>query len=142
MEMPKIDMMALWRKLPASDMAIIRRIVKPKSFQLKGSRPKLHDSDESRYAAYVWRMVAFYVSPNSQHHCIPTTCFWWLPKGSDGKVMQRLNGLVDKITATVPRQEWWGVRAWSGLSSMEEAERRREYLRATGNDAESFVNGD
>jgi len=139
MEMPTIDLMALWRQLPAEDMALIRRIVKPGSYELRGSRPKLHDSAESRHAAYVWRMVVFMVSPNAQHHCIPTTCFWWLPADTDGKVMQRLNNLVNKITDTVPPEEWWGVRAWRGLADSDAAENRKAFMKGWKNDAREYL---
>jgi hypothetical protein len=36
--------------------------------RLRSSKPKING-----LAMYVWRMVAFQVSPNSQHHCMPMT---------------------------------------------------------------------
>lgn len=46
--------------------------------RLRSSKPKL-DSDINRLASYVWRIVAFQISPNSQHHCIPMTAEFDLP---------------------------------------------------------------
>lgn len=136
MEMPRIDMQALWRKLSAEDMAIVRRVVR--DWKLRSSRPKIHDSAESRYAAYVWRMVAFQISPNTQHHHMPTTCFWWLPDDTGKAVMQRLDGIVDAICDTVPCSEWWGVRAWRGLASSEAADDRKIFLKGWKNDAPAY----
>jgi hypothetical protein len=136
MNMPRIDMQALWRKLSAEDMAIVRRVVR--DWKLRSSRPKIHDSAESRYAIYVWRMVAFQISPNVQHHCIPTTCFWYLPKNTSKAVMQRLDSIVDAICDTVPNEEWWGIRAWCGLDSLEAADERKFFMKGWKNDACSY----
>lgn len=38
--------------------------------KLRASKPK------EGQAAYVWRMLAFYVSPVSQHQCMPITADW------------------------------------------------------------------
>jgi hypothetical protein len=48
---------------------------------------------------------------------MPTTAFFYLPKDTDKAQLQRLDGLVDKITNTVPAHLWHGVSIWSGLSS-------------------------
>jgi len=135
----RIDLMALWRKLPAADMALVRRIAHAKTWELRSSRPRI-DTDDSRYAAYIWRMVAFQVSRNSIHHCMPTTCFWWLPKGTDKATMQRLNRIVDAVLDTVPQDEWWGVKAWSGLSSHTAATDRKDMLRGVKSDAPAYLN--
>lgn len=137
MLMPRIDLPALWLKLPPADMALVRRIVRP-TWRLRLSRPMLRDSAESRYAAYIWRMVASYVSPNSQHHCMPTTCYFWFPKGTDKAVIQHLDRLVDEITDTVPAEEWWGVRAWAGLTS-EGAEVRKSCLKGFKSNVQEYL---
>lgn len=138
MTMPRIDLQALWQKLSKDDMSIVRRVVRENTWRLRTSRPKLCDSNESRYAAYVWRMVAFMVSPHSQHHCMPITCFWWLPEGTDKKVMQYLDRLVDEITNTVPDSQWWGVRAWSGLTA-DQADLRKDCLKGFKNDVSKYL---
>lgn len=139
MIMPQIDLGTLWRKLSVKDMAIVRRIVDQKTWCLKGARPRLHESAESRYAAYVWRMVAFQISPNAQHHHMPTTCFWWLPKGTNKSIIQWLDGLVSKITDTVPKEEWWGVLAWSGLASSEDVDMKKFLYKATSNNVKEYM---
>lgn len=138
MNMPRIDLQALWRKLSPADMAIVRLITREKTWRLRATRPILREYAKSRHAAYVWRMAAFWVSPNSKHHCMPTTCFFWLPKGTCKADIQYLNRLVDVITDTIPQEEWWGVRAWSGLSS-DQAELRTECLKGFQHDVAKYL---
>jgi hypothetical protein len=67
-------------------------------------------------AAYVWRMVAFLVSPIAKHHCMPCTADFDLPEDDYSKrreMAKELDKLVDKITNSVPRQQWYGVRRWA-----------------------------
>jgi len=139
MKMPRIDLTVLWKKLSKDDMAIVRRIIREDTWRLRTTRPILRESNESRYAAYVWRMVAFLVSPNSKHHCMPTTCFWWLPKNMDKTAMQRLNRLVDEITDTVPANEWWGCLAWRGIQSSDDADMRKFCLKGMKNNVPKYL---
>jgi hypothetical protein len=138
MLMPRIDLRSLHQNLPLADMSIVRRISKSNTWRLRTTRPVLRDSEESRYAAYVWRMVVFLVSPNSKHHCMPTTCFFWLPRGTSKATLQHLNRLVNVITDTVPEEEWWGVRAWSGLTS-EQADLRKDCLGGFNHDVSRYI---
>lgn len=67
-------------------------------------------------AAYVWRMVAFSVSPNYRHHHMPCTADFDLPVEdyTERRAMaKRLDDLVDRIVKSVPTDRWYGVRRWS-----------------------------
>jgi len=111
--MPRIDLYLLHTTLSQEDYAIVRRIVN--KWRLKASRPIIKSSDESAYAAYVWRMVAFYVSPRTVHHCLPVSAFFYLPRGTEKDLIKRLDRLVSKIIDTVPKDEWHGVKIWAGI---------------------------
>jgi hypothetical protein len=74
-------------------------------------------------AAYVWRMVAFSVSSNPRHQCMPCTADWDLAddyRGADRRVDHdalraecgRLDKIVDQIVAVVPKEQWAGVIRW------------------------------
>jgi hypothetical protein len=73
---------------------------------------------EGGETAYIWRMVAFYVSPISQHHCMPVMADCDLPADDFDKRMKlakELDKIVDKIVDTVPKDQWYGVARWHGL---------------------------
>lgn len=113
---PKIDLYLLYHTLPPEDYALVRRVTDQKTWRLKGSRPKIHPTDpQSNLVAYVWRMAAFYLSSNPDHHRMPMGAFLYLPADADKELIQRLDRIVDKTCDTVPKNEWHGVRAWRGL---------------------------
>jgi phenylpropionate dioxygenase-like ring-hydroxylating dioxygenase large terminal subunit len=102
MEMPIIS----YKPQNASEDVILCQITS-KDGRLRASRPK------DGIAAYVWRHVAFTISPISQHHCMPVTSYFWLPSGHyDTK---ELDALVNKIVNEVPKGAWHGVAKWRGL---------------------------
>jgi hypothetical protein len=100
---------------------------------LRSSKPK--DGE----AAYVWRMVAFSLSNNRKHWCMPVTAEFDLPEqywAPDAKFrlehgieayetersnrhearrarVKELKAIEDAIINSVPRQEWYGVRRWA-----------------------------
>jgi hypothetical protein len=116
--MPRIDLRLLHQVLEPDDYRIVRRICDPKTWCVKRTRPKIFDNDaESRYVSYVWRMVAFTVSPIHDHHCLPVTAYFYLPKDADKELVQRLDALVDKVTSTVPKDQWYGILRWRSLYS-------------------------
>ena len=93
--------------------------------RLRASKPPVSKDDPtSGEAAYVWRMVAFQVSPNGKHHCMPCTADFDLPtiywdrtdpSSHDRRRarIKELDAVVDAIVNTVPKNEWHGIRRWS-----------------------------
>ena len=80
---------------------------------------KKYDTDNSGIVAYVWRQVVFFVSPKSQHQCMPTLDFCDLPKSvtSQGYTMhnpqlQALHDLADKVVDCVEKADFNGVKRW------------------------------
>lgn len=73
-------------------------------------------------AAYVWRMVAFMVSPNPKHHCMPCTAEFgiemktpegrWDVRGIHAYTKDVLDPIVSKIVDAVDKREWHGVHRW------------------------------
>ena len=98
--------------------------------RLRASKPKVIRTDlgpkddgigyyhnwhiEGGETAYVWRMVAFQVSPKSQHHCMPCTADFDLPGSfSENRALAKeLDAIVAKIVDAVPPSEWHGLRRW------------------------------
>lgn len=133
MTMPTIDTSRLF--CTEEESAILRIIIKSDG-TLRASKPtlgkmtKIKDTsspygyvfawanDAERLqakAAYVWRMVAFAVSPNPVHHCMPTTTGFDL----DGTFEERralekeLDVFADKIVKCVPVREQAGTMRWA-----------------------------
>jgi len=71
------------------------------------------DNDQGE-TAYVWRMVAFAVSPKSQHHCLPCTADFDVPrKWSEKRArLDELNALADKIVSVIPARQHHGTIRW------------------------------
>lgn len=65
-------------------------------------------------AAYVWRMVAFFTSPISQHHCMPVMAEFYVCNRSEA---QKMDELVDRIVDSIPKAEWNGVRRWAEVGA-------------------------
>lgn len=116
--------------LNAWEKSIVSRIVNPKTGQLRASKPKVTRTEGGKdeygqriyiknydegCAAYVWRMVAFYVSPVSQHKCMPVMAFCDLPSGENGyrEVEKSLESLIDAIVASVPSRQRHGLQTWA-----------------------------
>lgn len=105
---------------------------------LRAAKPEVtrHKAGEDRYgrtryepdytegcAAYIWRNVAFSISPMSQHQCMPVTDWFDLP-GPGGynderrALCKELDKVVDVIIKTVPQSERHGLRRWGQVLGM------------------------
>lgn len=139
-EMPKVDMVKLSMVLTADEMEIVSQFVKADG-TIRASKPKVerfvasqekvcnqygcfidkkYDTNELQgKAAYTWRHVVFFVSPKSQHQCMPTLDFCDLPKSviSQGYTMnnpqiEALHRLADKVVDCVNIEDLNGVKRW------------------------------
>lgn len=125
--MPKIDIHNCG--LTVGEWLLCQGILNSKTGELRASKPKVAkmvEGQDRRYhyqndadantgrTAYIWRMVAFYISPISQHHCMPITCEWELPGNFDERRAEakELDAIVDKIVNSVPKTQWHGVARW------------------------------
>ena len=65
-------------------------------------------------AAYVWRMVAFQISPNPKHQCMPCTATFDLPGPHEHQrfLAEELDLIVKEIVDAVPPRQWHGVIRW------------------------------
>lgn len=91
---------------------------------LRASKPKGNGR-----VAYVWRMVAFTISPIRQHQCMPVTAdfdvYDYYVNGTNEYGRQsfdhsaireeckRLDAIADAIIDRVPKSEWHGTRSWA-----------------------------
>lgn len=84
---------------------------------LRASKPTVKPEDpETGIAAYVWRMVAWSVSDDRKHQCMPVCADFDLPGryGSDERKAAQAEGdlLEDKITKSIPPTQWRGILRW------------------------------
>ena len=134
--MPKIDLDQLYQVLDAGSFALVDGIVNHKTGRLRATKPELPhkvrfggarytfgytydyatEEDGNRgKTAYIWRMVAFYVSPHSEHQCMPVCADMDLP----GRCMEErrstqkaLDILVDAVLNAIDPKQWHGIRRW------------------------------
>jgi hypothetical protein len=87
----------------------ISSIIKPADDTHYGQYREYDFRDASIY--YVWRNVAFYLSPIDAHHCMPIGADYYIPLSyADRRLWtKRLDAIVDKITSCVPVHKWHGV---------------------------------
>ena len=91
---------------------------------LRSSKPKVSKKNSDPVligkAAYVWRMVAFHISRNPQHQCMPVTADWDIVGSFDERkeISKQLDVLVDKIVNTVPPTQWHGILRWGSALGM------------------------
>ena len=123
--MPRIDLSSRGLALSGRGLELARACVS-RTGHLRATKPK-GDGE----AMYVWRMLVFYLSPHSRHHCMPVTAEfdmpnrYWAEAGQDGTServqkcaemrrarMKELDRIVDVVTGTVPIAQWHGVSRW------------------------------
>lgn len=140
MDMPIIDLEYLAEKLNSNDLKIVKGIVAtqgPNKGRLRASKPPLGEKvqvecldnftgfayiyknakDERKgMSAYVWRMVAFFISPLSVHHHMPMTADFDLsqPKTKmSHELARQLDDLVEIVVDSIPREQWHGAKRWA-----------------------------
>ncbi len=135
-QMPKVTIPP---DLSDEDRRIVSGIINTKTGELRASKPTTprkieipstrpdpifktnwvyqdQDGEIAGKTAYVWRMVAFYVSPHPQHQCMPVTADFDLPaiNHQDRRNQAKeLDILVDKVTNLIPKSQWHGVTRWA-----------------------------
>jgi len=137
--MPRIDLVKLSTLLSAEDMVLVKGIIATRGDNkgcLRASKPRVTRTEvtdlSSPYGsriekdeiegktAYVWRMVAFMISPKAAHHCMPCTVDFDLPlksiTGPEAKAMRSdLDRIVDVVVDSVPMSSWHGIRRWGNV---------------------------
>ena len=120
MSMPNVEQAILSANLSETDLNIAKHII-GRNGALRSSKPKHGE------AAYVWRMVAFSISTNPQHHCMPMGADFDIDiKDANGRwdikaVRNRtkeLDVLVNSIVNNVPKSQWNGVIRWGQAFGM------------------------
>jgi len=128
--MPKINLNKL-TNLNSADLELVRGIINSRTGELRASKPALPDkvkTTSGRYdyateadarqgmTAYIWRMVAFEVSPHSQHQCMPICADFDLPDcgghAERRNLSKRLDEIVKAVVDSVPMTEWHGIIRW------------------------------
>lgn len=87
-----------------------------------GQKVRCHDYSDG-CAAYIWRMVAFAVSKNPKHHCMPTCADFDVPREGRSheeqrEIIKRLDYVADCIVNRIPKSEWYGVHRWAQAYGM------------------------
>lgn len=126
-DMPDVNMDYIKSNLSNDELEIALAVIKKNKngYTIRASMPSRNSGGD---AYYVWRMVAFYVSPKSQHHCIPACADFKIPdehiqnygssdeysfKKRKNYIEQRLEPIVDTIVNSVPKNQWYGVHRWA-----------------------------
>ena len=101
------------------EVALILETVKPDA-SLYASKP----TGATGRGKYLWRMLAFGISPNPKHHCIPVTADFdlnddlggdWDATRAEAKV---LNELATQVERLVPIEERHGTLRWGRALGM------------------------
>lgn len=135
--LPKIDLPTLKTLLSPDDYDLVVGIVSTRGKNkgcLRASKPPITYTQNRRMCpildkmrtftdpdpeqgktAYIWRMVAFYVSPIPAHQCMPMTADFDVPGTWSEKqdLLAHLDSIVDVIVDTIPKTQWSGVRRWA-----------------------------
>lgn len=114
--MPRINVDAL--PLDEADRAIVRRVLN--GDRLRASAPPTKPcTADSGLTYYVWRMVAFSVSPDPKHHCMPVTADFYFPHpeyswGTDKRkaIVARGDRIEDAVVKSIPPTAWHGIKRW------------------------------
>jgi hypothetical protein len=120
--MPIIDTQALQTKMTADQWELAAPcFAKSKgASRLRTSRP----TKASGATQYVWRMVAFIVSTNPQHHCMPVGADFYI---KDSEFAHRTDQYIPKLLTENCQQtvDNWSAKTWD---MMHRGEQRRKYI--------------
>jgi hypothetical protein len=109
---PILNLSLLRQHLSADDFALVQAIVK-RDGTLRASKPEKACGE----AKYLWRMVAFAISPEPRHHCMPMMAFCDLPGryGSDEyrAAEARCSAIEKVVVAATPKSQQHGVQRWA-----------------------------
>lgn len=128
--MPIINLDAA--NLTKEEQELAKGIVNPRTGALRATKPQVkvidHGIDpddpngyyhiythEGGRTAYIWRHVAFMVSPRRQHQCMPTLDFCDLD-GTMEEIREesaKLRNIADRIVETVPAEQQHGLHRWA-----------------------------
>ncbi len=137
---PKIDLNAI--DLTADERELADRILATRGVnkgKLRASKPKIKyhtgyrtttlssgreittktrtPEEVTGKAAYLWRMVAFEVSPDRRHSCMPVMAFCDLPDRESREerceLENELNALAAKICDTIHPADRHGLKRWA-----------------------------
>ena len=118
--MPTIKIEEL--NLTLDQMNIVKCILK-KDGSIRLSKPKIKNTDhKTGKAAYIWRMLAFQVSKNPVHHCMPVCATFDLPAYDDcgrwrsnlaNEMARDLKVIEDEIMKQISCLQWYGIKKWS-----------------------------
>lgn len=78
---------------------------------LRASKPQKATGEQK----YMWRMVAFYMSRNPVHHCMPVCASFDLEGSFDDRraTEKRLKIIEDEIVNAQPKENQFGLRRWA-----------------------------
>lgn len=132
--MPKID----FNKITSEKALEVAKAICKKDGTLYSTKPKKANGLEQ----YMWRIVAFTISPVAAHQCIPVMCdfdlYNWMEenlpdvvkydrkihkniseintaykKVNDPEFKQWLKDIENQIINTVPKEMWYGTKRWA-----------------------------
>lgn len=115
--MPEINLEKVREIVTEEEAALVQGIIATQGKnrgRLRAAKPKVTDRDSGR-VAYLWRMVAFGISPKSQHQCMPVCADFDLEEGGREQrreVSKWLDGLATTVESTVPLRERHGTLRW------------------------------
>ncbi len=66
--------------------------------------------ENAAMAAYVWRVLVFFLSTDSAHQCLPVLADSYIDKDQRARADQLVNAIMDGISTS----EWNGVNRWTG----------------------------
>ena len=111
--MPMIDLEAAG--LDGTELSLAKEILKPDG-RLFASKPNKASGD----VQYLWRMVAFGISPNPKHQCLPIMAEFDLDIAMGGydyyEVRKRttvLDNLALRIERSLPLEDRHGTMTWA-----------------------------